>query len=214
MMLLETIKTIGEVIGSIMLVGTACWRGFGRKWWNRYRESVHARWDKLARELIAQNEQLAAIKHMLYPNGGTSMFDMQIKTVSQVKDIILKLNGLQVSNRNTWDILDISSWESDSLGRITYVSVAFCELIGALPTEVMGNSWVGRVASWDRDMVVKLWKESVANGSEFTFVHSLRRNDGLYQMVQPIVIHNKDPEGNVLNSLGRLLKIGEPYKRD
>jgi len=134
--------------------------------------------------------------------------------VSNIDDIILKLNGLQVSNRNTWDILDIASWESDSEGRITYVSLAFCDLIGASPLEVMGNSWVGRVASWDRDMVVKLWRESVANGSEFTLIHSLRRNDGKYQMVQPIVIHNKDKHGTVLNSLGRLLKIGEPYSHE
>ncbi len=214
MAFLETLKTTGEALAGVVVFIGSCWKGFGKKWWERYRKSLHARWDHLKEEMSAQNTQIASIKHMLYPNGGSSVFDMQTKVVAQVGDIIKKLNSLQVNTRNMWDILEIAAWESDENGQITWVSIPFCELVGATPSEMMGNSWVGRIAYWDRDKVVKTWKESISNGFEFNLIHSLRKSDGLYQMVQPIVIHNKDNSGKVLNSLGRLIKVGDPYKHE
>ncbi len=212
MALLDTAKTVAEVIGGVIIALTAFWKTFGKKWYMKYRKSVHDRWNNLTVLLGKQDLQIQSIKHQLYPNGGSSIFDKQDKVIKRLEDISKSIINLQFSNKNTWDILDIASWESDNTGRVTYVSLAFCDLVGAHPSEILGNAWVSRIAHWDREKVVKEWREAVANGSEFTLEHSLLKNDGYYQRVRPIVIHNKDTDGKVLNSLGRLIPVGEPYK--
>lgn len=211
MPMLESLKTTLEIITTASVILFTIYKLVFRRWYRKYKETEAAHRKAFFDELAKQNVVIGEIRSQVFPNGGGSIFDMQKKTTEQISNIVLKLNSLQASNRNTWDILDIASWESDNEGKVTYVSLGFCDLVGANPSEIMGNSWVGRIATWDRDTVVSTWREAVSNGSEFTLTHSVRKNDGTYQMVTPVVIHNKDEHGKVLNSLGRLLKVGEPY---
>lgn len=211
MAILESLKTSLEIIISGSAIIFTIYKLIFRKWYRNYKEHLKLEKEALFSELHAQNAQIKLIKDKLYPNGGSSIDDKVEKVMKKLSNVELGLNSLQVGQRNTWDILDIASWESDNEGKVNYVSAAFCDLLDCTPDEVMGNSWIGKIAYFDRDKVLKLWKEAIDNASEFTFPYNIKRGDGRYQKVAPIVIHNKDEHGVVLNSLGRLLKVGEPY---
>lgn len=206
-MSMEFLKTIGISAGwltSILVFGFTVYKLFIKKWWARHKAAQQQKWETIANDL-------KMIKGQVFPNGGGSIVDMQRKTMNEIKEISNTIGSLTNGQRNILDIMDIPSWESDEEGKVTFVNTALCDLIGATPQDLLGNSWVGRVAFWDRDKVVKEWRESIENASDFNVPHSLRRNDDQYQKVCPSVIHNKDKEGKVINSLGRLTKVGEPY---
>lgn len=168
--------------------------------------------ETLMQEMQKQNVVIKEIRGQVFPNGGGSIIDMQKKTFEHLQQLVTTVGTLSVGQRNILDILDVPSWESDENGRFTFVNTALCELVGATPAELLGLSWTGRVAFYDRDKVVKEWRESVENASDFNVPYHIKRFDHLYQKVQPSVIHNKNADGKVLNSLGRLVKVGEPFE--
>lgn len=203
---LESLKITVEIIGSLTGAIFFCYKIFIKKWYRNYKEREQAKWDNLHAVLNKQDAVNKQIKDKLFPNGGSSIDD-------KVEKIIVGVSALQMGQRNTLDILDIASWESDSEGRFVYVSTSLCELMGATPGELLGNSWVGDVAHFDRDAVLKAWHESIRYASGFNIKFSIKKSDGNYQDVSPVVIHNKDKQGKVISSLGRLVKVGELYKR-
>lgn len=184
------------------------------KWVNRKYEHF-----KKGREAVsnAQREtnlmllsELKAIKDQVQPNGGKSLNDkitlMSIKFEHSFEE-------LKTGQRNTREIMDLAIWESDYEGRVNYVSIALCELIGCTQTDALDNSWIGLIDTQDRDRVVKEWTDSVRNASEFNSTYNYRKNDGSYQKVKAVAIHNKDERGKVANTLGRLIQIGEPFRK-
>lgn len=205
---MELIKSLGiacGVLATMLTLMGIIYKMFLKKWWTKRQAAKKAEWNKMLSDI-------SEIKGQVFPNGGGSIVDMQNRIMAQIKAILQTVGTLSAGQRNILDIMEIPSWESDHEGRVTFVNNALCELIGATPADLMGNSWVGRVAYFNRDQVVREWRQSVENASDFNLPHSLKMADGKYQKVQPSVIHNKNEEGKVLNSLGRLVKVGEPYK--
>ena len=162
--------------------------------------------DELIKEFGKQNENIKLIKDKLYPNGGTSIDD-------KVGQILVQMKELRSGQLNTWEIMDVAIWNSDAGGRTTYVNKPYCELVRCIPTDVMGLSWLGLIAKFDRDRVEKEWEKSIANASDFDLCYSFELPGGLFQKVNGIAIHNKNKlTGKLENSIGRLIKIGEPTK--
>ena len=127
-------------------------------------------------------------------NRNTSTLQSQNETLAR----------LEVGQRNTREISNISNWESDSDGRVTYVSASLCEMIGYSAEQFMHDSWKGFVVDKDRDRVFKSWKDSVQNASHFSETFLFRKFDGSFIRVSAIALHNKDKYGKVLNSIVRL----------
>lgn len=141
---------------------------------------------------------LNAIKTQLSPNGGNSLYDM--------------VYDLKFGQRSTWELMDVAVWESDKNGRITYVSQALCTMIGCNVDDMLGFSWINKVAADHRNKIFDSWKMSVENASEFNETYPYKKDDGMYQMVNAIAIHLKDNQGKVISSKGRFIKVDEPYK--
>jgi len=224
---MEYLKELGTALGVVASLLTVCgllWKMFLKKWWtkrqaakkDKLKAEQEALWsalqETLMQEMQKQNVVIKEIRGQVFPNGGGSIIDMQKKTFEHLQQLVTTVGTLSVGQRNILDIMDVPSWESDEHGRFTFVNTALCELVGATPAELLGLSWTGRVAFYDRDKVVKEWKESVENASDFNVPYHIKRFDHLYQKVQPSVIHNKNADGKVLNSLGRLVKVGEPFE--
>ncbi len=202
---------------TLLISGATVYKLYLKKWLAKRKAAKdakeQAKWDALINQMKILDTLVKEIRAEVKPNGGGSMNDKQLKMGKQMDELILSINGLKIGQRNFCDIMEIASWESDKKGRFTYVSVSLCELMNAQIRDLLGNSWIGTVAYFDRDKVKKAWHEAVDNASEFTVPFSIELTPGVYLKVIPSVIHNKDKEGKVLNSVGRLQKIGEPYTK-
>lgn len=141
--------------------------------------------------------EVLKIKSQLYPNGGESLFDHVI--------------SLKFAQKNTWEVLEMAVWESDINGRITYVTTALCRMVGRTPVELLHNSWLGKIIQDQREEVEEEWQDSLRTGSMFSMYFIFIRADGMHQKVHAIAIHNKNKSGEVISSLGRISKEGEPY---
>lgn len=224
MTFLQTIAAVITALVAIVGGGFTLYKLLFKKWIDArtarrkalLKAEQEALWHKLQetlmQELEKQNVFIKEIRGQVFPNGGGSIIDMQKRTFEQIGILVATVGNLTAGQRNILDIMDVPSWESDENGRFTFVNTALCELVGATPTELLGLSWTGRIAFYDRDKVVKEWKESVENASDFNVPFHVKRFDHLYQKVLPSVIHNKNAAGKVLNSLGRLAKSGEPFE--
>lgn len=224
MSFLQTIAAVFTALVAIVGGGFTLYKLLLKKWINAYaarrkatlKAEQEALWNKLQESLLQemekQNVVIKEIRGQVFPNGGGSIVDMQKRTFEKINTLVATVGNLSAGQRNILDIMDVPSWESDEHGRFTFVNTAFCELVGATPVELLDLSWTGRVAFYDRDKVVKEWKESIENASDFNVPFHVKRSDHQYQKVIPSVIHNKNTDGKVLNSLGRLAKSGEPFE--
>jgi len=169
-------------------------------------------YNKVIKGTVAWFRKLnTAIAEVSYDSGG-SMKDMISQATAQLWELAKEIAILKTGQSSIIAILDLPVWYSDSEGKITDVSAAMCDLCECTKEELLDLSGRGIVAEFDRERVVKAWEESVKYASEFTLEHSIHLNNGYFQKIKPVVVHQKDHLGKVVSSIGRIIKIGEPYK--
>lgn len=207
---IEWIKITISLGGLIVSAGLLRWANSRYKHWKKNKQQ--------ASTLIMQShatmmKEISAIKHEVQPNGGHSLNDKITQMADRFTGLENSISHLQVSMKNSRDIMEIASWESDENGRVTYVSLALCEMLGAGKESLIDNSWTGLLIPEDRARIYERWIESVETASTFNEHYSFRKPDGFLLKVNGLAIHNKDKNGKVINSLGRLIRIGEPFKK-
>lgn len=204
MKFLESLGITAGALTSVIVFGFTFYKLFLKKWLKKRKEERQKQWDTITLDI-------KLIKQQVFPNGGESIVDMQRNLLIQVKDAVYSINTLAVGQRNMLDIMDVASWESDSDGKTVYVNKTYCELVRCIPVDALGNSWIGLVATFDRDRVMREWNRSIENASDFDLCYCFQLPDGSYQRVNGVAIHNKDKStGKLQSSIGRLIKIGEP----
>lgn len=198
-------------IGSALIF--TFWKTFGKKWYGLYRASRDQfRTDMLA-EMKILKEDVKLVKAQVFPDGGFSMND-DIKDIKKhLTEQDVKLLKLEIGQKASWEILDIPTWESDENGDVIFVSIGLCELLGYTHDDLLGRSWAGLLIDEDRDRIVKKWLDSVATASHFNETYTYKKSDGSLQKVNGIARHNKGRNGKVINSFGRLNRVGEPFKK-
>ena len=210
--------TIINGIASPFVIAIIWWlwkegKKLAKKWYFNYREAEN----QFRKYQLEQNDlvmkELKEIKSQFYTNGGSTFKDDVIGIKSAIKNMDVRLDGITVEQRINREIMEVANWESDSEGKVTYVSTALCEIIGCTQIDLLHNSWIGFVSTEDRQRVVREWQESVQNASEYNCIYNFKRTDGTYQKVKAIAIHVKDEEGKVKETLGRITKIEEPLKK-
>ena len=205
-----------QVLFSIIIAGGTifafCWK------------YLYARYKKIKKEvemmkeldqlLPAIKDILPAIKRMetqLYRNGGSSPIDAIDRIETSLKDVRYDLVDLKLSQRSFFDSMEVPYWVSDEEGHWVFVSNALCKLIGRNEEELKGNNW----AAWLHPScknVFDIWNHSIENRivfdqEEFIF----RKNSNEWQKVSAFATH-KIIDDKYAGSIGRLSKIGEPYK--
>lgn len=191
-----------------------------KKWYNFYREAEN----QFRKYQLEQNDlvvkQLEEIKKEFRTNGGSSLKDDLVgmkKGLAGLKDDMKnmkdQLNSVVHSQRLNREVMGEANWESNSEGLVTYVSTALCEIIGCSQVEMLDNSWIGFVDPDDRKRVMEDWQESVKMASEYNTEFNYKRTDGTFQRVRAAAVHLKDEKGHVKETLGHVIKIGEPFKK-
>lgn len=201
---LDIIKLGLEVIAILISAGVLVWAKRRYKHFKDNRDSVRALQTEILGKVMAD---LKAIKQEVQPNGGHSLNDKVSGISEHLVDIDKKLIELKLRQRNGSEILDVANWESDSEGRVEYVSTALCDLLGRTSSSLMDNRWTAYLHPDDKDRVVKEWHDSVRSAGDFNSVYKFIKSDGTVQNVNGKAIHNTDEHGKVMNSLGRLIKI-------
>jgi PAS domain S-box-containing protein len=207
---LEIIKLILEVIAILISLGILRWAQWRYKHFKNNRELYRKLQTEKDKQLMLE---IKSIKDEVKPNGGISLNDKVTDIAKHLIVIDGQLVDLKIGQRNSLDLMDIAYWESDNSGRVTYVSVAMCEIIGCTQIDILDSSWMGLIDSVDRDRVSKEWGESVKYASEFNCTYNYKRPDGTFQKVQAIAIHHKNNSGRVEHTKGKIIKLGEPFKK-
>lgn len=186
---------------------------FFKKWYSNYREAEN----QFRKYQLEQNDvvvkQLEEIKKEFKTNGGSSLKDDLAglkKDMNNMKDQLISVVNSQRLNR---EVMGEANWESDREGLFKYVSTALCEIIGCSQVEMLDNSWIGFVDPEHRKRVMDEWTDSVKMASEFNMEFNYRRTDGSFQRVRATAVHIKDEKGHVKETLGRITKVGEPFKK-
>lgn len=224
-----TAKTVGmvtlsgmEVLISVLIGGgTICavmWKYILGRYRKIKKEVETMR--KLDILIPAIEKMLPVIERMekqLYPNGGSSPIDainrIEVNMdglTANLKDLKYDLTDLKISQRSFFDSMEIAYWVSDEKGLCTFASNALCKLMGRTEDEIKGNNW----ATWlhpSTKNVFDIWQDSIQNQMVFDEDYIYRRNDGMWQKVNGFATH-KIIDGKYSGSIGRLTKIGEPYR--
>lgn len=206
MPILESLKTSGEIVGAFTAAAITIWNAVGKQWWRKYKTRKRAENDHIISEL-------KSIKSKLFPNGGTSIDDKLELSLKDNLEIKKFLEDLSAGQRNTWEIMDIAIWKSDKDGRTIYVNKPYMELTGCQYHDALGMSWTRCVADFDRQRIRNAWLEAVRDVADFDECYFIELNDGSFQKVNALAIHNREKQDGALrNSTGRLIKIGDPIR--
>lgn len=209
---IDIINLILKVVGIAITLGVAKWINEKYKHFKINRDTARQLHNDQIREIFQLIkdvkselcEQLLIIKKEVMPNGGSSMNDNVTRIANHLNTIDVSIVDIKRVQRNNREIMGLASWESDNIGRVTYVSIALCDLVGHPSSELMDDSWVGFIIPEDRKRVIDEWRESVERASEFNSIYTYKKADGSLQKVKGVAIHNKNSEGKVISSLGRL----------
>lgn len=207
---LEVIKLVLEITSILITIGILRWAQKKYAHWKKGRDAVAVANTAMFKEF---SNKLESIVKEVKPNGGLSMNDKVTEIGKHLDTIDTQLVDLKIGQRNNLDLMDIAYWESDGEGRVTYVSVAMCEILGCTQIDILDSSWMGSIDLQDRDRVIKEWTESVKYASEFNCTYNYRRPDGFLQKVQSMAIHHKNSQGRVEHTKGKIIKLGDPFKK-
>lgn len=204
MQTLDIIKVIVSVLSLLATVGLFAWAKKRFEHYRKNRDTARSMQTEILGRVI---EDLKVIKHQVLPNGGSSLNDKVSDIASHLGEIDKTLVAMKLRQRNSSEILDVANWESDKDGRVEYVSTALCDLVGRTSASLMDFRWQAYIHPEDRDRITKEWSESIKSGGEFNSFYRYIKADGAVQKVRGKAIHNTDENGNVMNSLGRLIKV-------
>lgn len=137
------------------------------------------------------------------PNGGSTFKDGLMRIEQTLFDI-------QESQRAFFDVQELAYWVSDENGHCIYSSKALCEITGRTSDEIKGNNWAAWLHPKDKQ-VFDTWNDSVANNIIFNLDYTYKRSDGMWQDVNGYAVH-KQKDSKYIGSVGRLKKLGEPYR--
>ncbi len=88
-------------------------------------------------------------------------------------------------------------WTADTEGAVTYINRHWYELVGGLPPEGLGSSWVQRLHPDDREVTLANWYKNRDAGTPYRGVRRIRGNDGRYHTMSYRAVPVLDDGGQV-----------------
>jgi|SRR5579864_1445582 len=106
------------------------------------------------RGLIEMNDRTHKILKEFQPNGGNTLSDK----IATLQATAIDTNQLvQITSGRVDRVLDFIEqpvFECDALGKMVRPNEAFCKLVGRPPAELLGNGWIGLIATTDRQRTI------------------------------------------------------------
>lgn len=93
-------------------------------------------------------------------------------------------------------------WTSDANGTLDYFSDSVFKFSGLTAEETLNGGWLDIVHTDDREENVRLWKEAVATGNDFSMEHRFRKHDGTYRWQLSRAVAQKNDKGEILQWVG------------
>lgn len=197
----QVMKNIETFLAIVISGGSIVWTV-----WKYYllprRKKIEAQ-ESLIKSLADYLPLLKSINEQFHSNGGKSLKDGQIR-------IEYELKKLSQEHRAFFDVMDMAYSLSDETGLCVYASKSFCEILGHSPEEIVGNNWATWLHPKDK-RIFSIWLDSVKFQMIFDEKYTVRRNDDLWQDVEGVSSH-MNVNGRYVGSVGRIIKIGQPYK--
>jgi PAS domain S-box-containing protein len=121
-------------------------------------------------------------------------------TVLDVTEKRMALEELKDSERKFRLLADSMPqfiWTGDVHGTLNYFNRSVYKYSGLTPEYMAEHGWIQIVHPDEREENIRLWTESVTNGTDFLFEHRFRRSDGEYRWQLSRAIPQKDANGNI-----------------
>lgn len=210
MQALDVIKLIISIVTLLVALGLGRYINQKYEHFKSNRQAFQLMQIDVNKNMMAK---LQGIEHEVKPDGGHSLNDKITDLVNGVSKLDTKIELITSEQRLNREIMGIANWESDEKGKVTYVSIALCEIIGCTQSDLIDSSWVGYIDKKDRQRVISEWTEAVSTASEFNSEFNYILPNNMYQPVKAVAIHIKKPDGTVLKTLGRITKTGDSFKQ-
>ena len=110
------------------------------------------------------------------------------------------------------DTIPQQIWNTTPDGLLDFCNLQFRSDVGLTPEEVQGEGWQRILHPDDRERALKVWRESVTNGTPFEQEVRHRRADGQYRWSLVRGVPLRDPEGRSVRWYGTSTDI-EDRKR-
>lgn len=124
-------------------------------------------------------EGLSEVRGQIFPNGGGSMSDKLNKVLEASERTEGSVALLRQAMRAHQDAdLSQARFETDDMGRFTWVSHAFLRWCNRSLDQVYGYGWINCIGLDDRDRVRSEWEAAITEGREFSMQFNMRTIEG------------------------------------
>lgn len=113
--------------------------------------------------------------------------------ITDRKESELALKTSEGKFRTLADSMPQFVWTSDAQGNLTYFNRSMTDYSGLAATQIDRDGWLQMVHPDDQTDHLRLWQQSVQEGTEFVFEHRLKRFDGEYRWYQSRAIPQNTP---------------------
>ena len=127
--------------------------------------------------------------------------------ITDRKESELALKTSEGKFRTLADSMPQFVWTADSQGYITYFNRSLLGYSGFSVEEIEREGWLPLVHPDDLAESVRLWIESITEGTEYLFEHRLKRADGEYRWYQCRAIPQRRTDGTIEMWVGTSLDI-------
>ncbi len=127
--------------------------------------------------------------------------------ITDRKESELALKTSEGKFRTLADSMPQFVWTADPQGYITYFNRSLLDYSGFSVEEIEKEGWLPLVHPDDIAESVKLWIESITQGTEYHFEHRLKRADGEYRWYQCRAIPQRNADGTIEMWVGTSLDV-------
>jgi len=128
-------------------------------------------------------------------NGGLKGALNVLIDITDRKEAEFALRTSEGKFRTLADSMPQFIWTGDTKGYLNYFNKSVYDYSGLSPEEIEKNGWIEMVHPADRSENLRLWTESIKNGTNFLFEHRFRKHDGEYRWQLSRAIPQKDVNG-------------------
>lgn len=151
---------------------------------------------RLSDSVASSQETLAALREIrsqLRPNGGSSLHDV--------------VHAMAAAQRARDDREAAPLFWTDADGKLTHANRAYQQLTGRTAAELHGSGWVNTVAVEDRERVLELWRDAVAEGRDLDDRYRLRDAGDRLRLCAVHACRLLDHSGRLLGYYGELRAV-------
>jgi PAS domain S-box-containing protein len=153
-------------------------------------------WQAMHYPILDENGQL------LYILQRTQDITEQYRAEQRTQAMQKELAEAQERTRFILETLPVLIWTATPDGKRDFFNHRWLAFTGKEPEQVLGELWLQDVHPDDRANVVRVWNDSVTQGTVYQAEYRLRRHDGQYRWVLVRATPRRSPDGTITMWVG------------